>query len=127
MKKEKIKVGPSTYSTEILSGLKFHRTLPANLNRAKAEKFEKAKRDNVPGPHHYVEKEKNYERNVADRSVSPSFTCMKEKNNRFVDRVIKDKSWLPAPNHYNKKGSITAVEAQKKLHIGPSSITRKRS
>ena len=64
---------------------------------------------------------------MTDRSLSPSFSYMKEKQNRFVDRVIKDKKWVPGPNHYNKKGTITAVDAQKKLHLGPSSITRKRS
>jgi len=36
---------------------------------------------------------------------------MKEKQARFVDRVIKDKAWVPAANHYNKKGAISAVDA----------------
>lgn len=38
MKKEKAKPAPNTYKTEILSSIKFHRTLPANLNRDKAER-----------------------------------------------------------------------------------------
>jgi len=46
MKKEKIKPAPNTYKTEILGTIKFHRTLPANMNRHKAERAIPAKRDN---------------------------------------------------------------------------------
>lgn len=37
-KKEKAKPGPNHYKTEKLDEIKFHRTMPANLNRDKAER-----------------------------------------------------------------------------------------
>merc|ERR1711990_628570 len=79
MKSEKGKPAPNTYKTDILSDIKFHRTLPANLNRHKAERAIPQKKDNNPGPHHYKDKEANYEKHVTNRSLSPSYTYMKEK------------------------------------------------
>jgi hypothetical protein len=87
----------------------------ANLKRDMTARTKEVKRDNSPSPVSYPLKEVQW-RKMSNQRTIPSFTVMKEKQGRFLDKHVALKKFVPGVGTHKK----TDIDSFLLLSRGPS-------